>query len=100
MSVRISINGGYLYLTPSELRNIINCVKLLENAQTRDRRLHADAFSIALKLDKRTRTQALLILMSAGIIMPEQYGRMRLYSLVKGYKEKLRSKTRELSKQG
>jgi DNA-binding transcriptional ArsR family regulator len=98
MAIRLAINGGWIYLTPSEKKNMINCIKLLEDARTEDRRLHTEAFRRALQLNKSTTTHTLDLLKAAGIIKPEQYGRMRLYSLISGYKSRLRGKTKKIGR--
>jgi len=98
MAIRLAINGGWLYLTPKEEKNIIACIKALENAKTHDRRLHTSAFMRVLNQSMNTTAHALNILMSARIIKPQQYGRVRLYSLIGGYRTILKQKTRKIGK--
>ncbi|OGJ15938.1 hypothetical protein A3K74_02470 [Candidatus Pacearchaeota archaeon RBG_13_33_26] len=99
MAIRLAINEGYIYLAPSERKNIIDCIRLLENAHSKDGRLHSGAFQRALGLSRNTTAHALNLLMSARIIKPQQYGRMRLYSLLSGYKLRLKQKTRKIGRE-
>jgi len=99
LATRISINGGWLYLSPGEEKNLINCIKLLENARSHDGRLHSGAFRKALRLSKSSTAHSLGICVSARLMRPNQYGRMRLYSLIKGYRKRLKDITRRIGKE-
>ena len=93
MAIKLKINGGWIYLTPTERKNIEGCIKLLENTKSKDERLHTGAFRKALGISKDATTHTLDLLKCAGIVKPQQYGRMRLYSLISGYRQRLKEKT-------
>lgn len=95
-SIRLSLGRGWIYLNRSEEKTIRNCINLLEHANTRDNRLHTEAFCKALKLDRRTIGHTLMLLVAIGVLRVQQYGRMRLYGFTSGYKTKLKQKTRRL----
>lgn len=98
MAIRLKINTGWLYLTPTEEKTIIGCIKLLENARTQDHRLHTMYFQAKLNVSPQTSAHALNLLMTARIIRPQQYGRLRLYSLISGHRQRLKEKTSKIGK--
>lgn len=98
LAIRLALNGGWIYLSKSERKNITDCIELLENADTQDKRLHMGAFVEGLGLNRRTSTHALNILMSVGAVKPQQYGRMRLFSLKAGYRTLIKTRTRRIGK--
>lgn len=97
MATALKINGGWLYLAPKERRCINEIIKLLVNAKTKDNRLHTSYFQEKLGVSDKTTSHALFLLMGAHIIKPQQYGRLRLWSLVSGWKARLNEKTYKTS---
>ena len=98
MAIVLKINGGWIYLTPTERSCINQIIKLLELTETKDKRLHTRFFQDKLGVSDNTTAHALNLLMSAHIIKPQQYGRVRLYSFVSGWRERLREHTDRIGK--
>ncbi len=97
MAIVLRINGGWLYLTPKERRCINEIIKMLENARG-DMRLHTRYFQDRLKVSVNTTSHALHLLMSAHIIKPQQYGRVRLYKLIGNWRAVLKERTSKIGK--
>ena len=98
MAIKIRINNGWVYLAPTEKRCIIGIMQLLENARTRDKRLHTRYFQDRLNVSSNTISHALFLLCAAHILKPQQYGRVRLYTLVRGARYKLKTITSKIGK--
>jgi hypothetical protein len=90
MGIELHINRGWIYLTPIERRCISEIINLLENTDNRDKRLHTRFFQDRIGVSAGTTAHALNILMSVHVIKPQQYGRVRLYSLCVGWRERLK----------